>query len=164
VKPRLDIRRLATPGGDDLLALRAEGVLPDSALDPVATGVGLVIAEAPGARLLDLSVPGGAYDRATRVGWKTSAAGVWRYVNRSAAPAAGIVAVTIRDLSRRMPGLIQLTVRGRRGSYAVVPGNLPLTGLVVLDPPTAPTGQCVEATFTAPASTCTTDGRSVRCG
>jgi len=166
-KPRLVLKRLGTPPGDDTLSFKGQITVPaplTPALDPVEVGVGVVIADATGARVLDVLVPGGAYDPATKVGWKTSRDGArWKYLDKSASPPAGITGVTIRDLSMRQPGLIQISVRGRRGSYPVDTANLPLTGLLILDPPTAETGQCAEASFVGPMQSCTTDGRGIKC-
>ena len=106
----------------------------------------------------------GAFDPATRVGWKYfPRCRAWRYLNRSAAPPAGITAVTIKDLSRKSPGDVRFAVRGRRGAYPVDATRLPLAGLLVLDPPTAETGQCGQATFPGPAPSCTSDTWAVVC-
>jgi nitrous oxidase accessory protein NosD len=166
-KPRLVLKKLGTPPGDDSLSFRGQITVPvpfTPALDPAEVGVGVVIADATGARMVDVLVPGGAYDPAAKVGWKASRGGTrWKYLDKSASPPAGITGVTIRDLSTRQPGLVQISVRGRRGSYPVDPASLPLTGLLILDPPTAETGQCAEASFVGPMQSCTTDGRGVKC-
>ena len=166
-KSSIAVRRLDTPPGDDTLAFTGQVLLPhpfDPALDPVAVGAGVVVADATGTRVLDLVVPPGAYDPTTKVGWKASPSrGVWKFQDRGADPAAGVTGVAIKDLSRKTPGLVQVSVKGKRGAYAIDPSALPLTGLLILDPPTAATGQCGEATFARPAATCTSDGRSVRC-
>jgi hypothetical protein len=125
-------------------------------------GVGIVVADTAGTRVVDVRIPGGAYDGATKVGWKASPSrGVWKYVNRSATPPAGITGVAVKDLTRKVAGLVQVSVRGRRGVYPVDPTKLPLTGLLILDPPTAETGQCGETAFAGAA--CTSDGGAVRC-
>ena len=166
-KSSIAVRRLDTPPGDDTLTFKGQVLLPhpfDPALDPVAVGAGVVIEDAPGARVLDAVIPPGAYDPVTKVGWKASPnRGVWKFQDRSASPTAGITGVAIKDMSRKTPGLVQVSVKGKRGDYAIDPSALPLTGLLILDPPTAATGQCGEATFAGPAATCTSDGRAVRC-
>lgn len=166
-KGNLAIRRLGTPPGDDTFVFRGEVTLPHPftpAVDPVATGVQVVIADSSGARPLDVRVPGGAYDALTRAGWKVSPDGRrWRYVNRGANPPGGITSVAVTDLSRKAPGLVGFTVKGARGDYAVNTAALPLEGLMVLDPPTAETGQCGVASFLTPANACRADGKSVVC-
>jgi hypothetical protein len=166
-KPVLIVRRLDTPAGDDTLSFRGELLLPHPfvpALDPVALGVGIAIDDAGGARVLDVTVPGGGWDRLSKAGWQVGRSGtIWKYRNRSATPPGGIATVTIRDLSDEQPGLVRVKVRGGRGSYPADPARLPLTGLVVLDPPTAGTGQCGVATFVAAGRRCTTNGKAVAC-
>jgi parallel beta-helix repeat protein len=166
-RPALVVRNLDTPPGDDALSFRGRITVPhpfDPALDPVGVGVGIVIADATGARLVDVRVPGGAYDRATRIGWRAAHSGrSWKYTNRSTDAPAGITEVAIRDLSKREPGVLGVRVTGRRGSYPVEPANLPLRALFILDPPTAETGQCGQASFAGPAASCTGNGRRVVC-
>lgn len=160
--PAIRINRLDTPPGDDTLSFRGRMVVAypfAPTLDPSIYGVGVVLSDAIGTRLVDAVIPGGAYDPVTKTGWRIASGGKrWRYVNRGASPAAGITGVVIKDLSSQQPGLVDFKVTGRRGAYAVDPGNLPLSGLLVLDPPTAETGQCGAAT-----AACSSDGRTVRC-
>jgi parallel beta-helix repeat protein len=166
-RARLGLGKLHTPPGDDTLSFEGRLLLPhpfDPPLDPVAVGVGIVIEDVTGARLLDAQVPGGAYDPVRRVGWKTSRRGAsWEYADKSAAPVAGITRVVVQDLSKKEAGRVQVRVSGRRGAYAVDPANLPLTALLILDPPTAETGQCARASFDGAAQTCRSQRKSVVC-
>jgi parallel beta-helix repeat protein len=165
-KPRIAFSKLDGSPGDETLTFKGELVLSHPftpALDPVALGLAVVIEDAAGVRVLDVTLPGGTYDAATEVGWQARQGGTsWKYVNKSATPPGGITALTLTDKSKKQPGLVQVTVTGR-GTYSVDPSSLPLTGLFVLDPPTAATGQCGTATFTAPRQSCTTNGKSVKC-
>src|SRR4030095_709348 len=140
------VKKLDTPPGDDVLTFQGELVVSHPfapALDPVATGVAVVIEDAAGARALDVTLPGGAYDRVTKAGWKAARSGTsWRYVDKGATPPGGITALTIKDLSKKAPGLVKVRVIGKRGSYPVDTASLPLRGLLILDTPTAATGQC----------------------
>jgi parallel beta-helix repeat protein len=166
-KSRLIVRRLDTPPGDDTLLFKGEFVIPTPfapALDPAATGIAVVIEDASGARPLDVTLPGGGYDRATKAGWQTGRSGTsWKYLNRNATPPGGIIALTVKDLSTKEPGRLRVRAIGRRGGYPVDGASLPLTGLFVLDPPTAATGQCGVATFVAPPQSCAADGAVVKC-
>lgn len=166
-KASLALRKLHTPPGDDLLTFEGQLVAPypfDPPLDPLAAGVGVRVDDATGARVVDVWVPGGAFDPATKTGWKTSRQGrSWTYVDGSDAPPAGIAQVVIRDLSKKQPGLVQFRVVGRRGAYAVEGANLPLSGLLSLDPPTAETGQCAVTSFEGPEQTCRSDAKRVIC-
>jgi hypothetical protein len=164
-KASVVVRKLATPPGDDSLQFRGDVVLPHPfapALDPVATGVQIVLADASGARPLDVLVPPGAYSAATRSGWKVSPDGRrFRYLNRNANAPGAITSVSVQDVSQRTPGLVRFTVKGMRGAYAIDQTQLPLAALFVADPPTAETGQCGTAAF-SPAA-CRGDGGSVIC-
>jgi parallel beta-helix repeat protein len=166
LRPSLIVQHVDTPAGDDALSFTGRILVPyplTPALDPIAAGVGVVVADSSGTRALDVTVPGGAFDPSTGVGWKASRNGTrWKWTDRSATPPGGITAVSIRDLSRSQPGLLQLRVTGKRGSYPVDAANLPLTGMVSVDPPTAETGQCGRVSFPAPAG-CTPDGHTVKC-
>jgi hypothetical protein len=166
-KARLTIRNLDTPPGDDVLSVKGEIVLPhpfDPPLDPVALGVGVVIQDAAGVRALDVTVPGGPYDPVARAGWQVSRSGTrWKYVNKNAMPPAGVARLSIREMPKEPAGSLQVKVTGRRGAYPVDTAQLPLAALLVLDPPTAGTGQCGVATFVGPEQGCTADGKRVRC-
>ncbi|MDX2165762.1 MAG: right-handed parallel beta-helix repeat-containing protein [Deltaproteobacteria bacterium] len=156
------IARLDTPPGDDTLTFNGRLAIAhpfSPSFDPSLYGVGIVIADQAGTRVLDTTIAGGAYDPQTKVGWRVSSTGKrWKYVNKSSSPANGITAITIKDLSSRQPGLIDFRVQGKRGTYAVAPSAVTLTGTLVLDPPTAATGQCGAGT-----GVCVNDGRSLRC-
>jgi len=166
-KSTIRIRRLDTPPGDDALALRGEVTLPHPftpPLDPVANGVELIVVDANGARVLDVVLPGGAYERATKIGWKAAGNGrKWTYVNRGATPPSGITNVIIKDRSTRSPGLVQFAVKGRNGSYSVDEASLPLTALVALQPPAVESSQCALASFAEPEAACTVRRGKVVC-
>lgn len=163
---RLAIRGLVTPPGDDALLLRGRLALAhpfEPPLDPIETGVAVVVEDATGTRVVDVLVPGGAYDRERRVGWKARRGGGWKYVDRSEAPPGGIRMVVIRDLAKREPGAVQFRVVGRHGAYPVAAANLPLTALFSVDPPTAETGQCGDVRFTGAGGSCTHTPERVIC-
>jgi hypothetical protein len=74
-----------------------------------------VIEDASGARVVDFAVPGGAFDRAARKGWKADAKrGRWTYVDDSATPPGGITRVAIEDRSKKVPGLVEFAVNAAR--------------------------------------------------
>lgn len=144
------IAKIDTPPGDDSLNFNGRMAIThpfSPALDPTIYGVGIVVTDPLGNRIVDAAVPGGDYDPVTKVGWRTASSGKrWRYINKSSTPVSGITSVVVKDLSDRQPGLVDFRIKGRRGDYA--PGSSPasLTGAFVLDPPTAETGQCGVAT------------------
>ncbi len=163
----LSVQRLATPPGDDKLKLRGRVALAypfEPALDPVETGVGVAVTTAAGTRLVDTLVPGGAWDPTTRVGWRVRPDGTgWKYRNRSDSAPGDVRAVTLRDRSRREPGVLQFEVVATGGSYPLVAGDLPLDAMFTVDPPTAEAGQCADVRFVGAGGTCTLTGRRARC-
>jgi parallel beta-helix repeat protein len=165
--PRIVMRRLGTPLGDDTLAIKGRITVAHPfapPLDPVTTGVAVVVTNAGGTRIVDVVVPGGAYDPVARSGWKASAGrGLWTYTNRTAGETGGVKRVAVKDLSRKTPGLVQFSVKMKGGAYAIAPADLPLEALVALDPPTAETGQCGQATFVPPSAACTLGAGTLRC-
>ncbi len=137
---KLKVGRLTTPPGDDTFSLKAEATLPSSpAIDPVTTGLQVRIGGAIAAM-----IPGGAYDRTTRVGWTPNGAGTqWKYKNATC-PVAGIVAAKVRRIPAT--GLVRFSVSGKGGAYLLGPGNAPVS--LLLDP----AGECGNATVDCTAS------------
>jgi hypothetical protein len=133
---RVAIDKLATPGGDDKIAVKGQMTIPTSpALDLVTTGVRIVV-ESKAGPVLDAAIPGGAFDEVTRTGWKAPK-GAWKYQAPVGGP-GGIVKV-IAKTSTRFPGLLKFTVQGKNGAYPVGPADLPLRAAFVID---AASGQC----------------------
>jgi cysteine-rich repeat protein len=151
------IGRQTTPPGDDTVAWKGRLTLPvpfSPPLDPSTRGVRIVFAYDTSAAL-DVTIPGGALAGSPPVGWRNLAGVRWLYVDKSAAPAGGITKVQIKQRPS-LPGLLEFRVKGKRASIPPVPGNPPLAAILVLDPPTASTGQCGESvlacTFNGSAS------------
>jgi len=165
-KPYLAVKKLDTPPGDDTLSFKGRVTLAHPyapALDPVTFGAGILVTDQVGTRVVDVQLPGGLFTKATKVGWKPAGSGMsWTWTDGSGTPQNGITKVVLKDLSKKLPGTMQVTVTGKKGSYAFDTANLPLTGFIVLDPPTAETGQCGEASFDGPG-VCTSNGKSVVC-
>ena len=173
---RLVIGRLNTPPGDDKLLFQGEMVLPfpySPPLDPVANGVRVLINDVAGTPVMDATIPGGVFDPATSVGWAVDASGkAWRYKNTGATvpPIGGIKRILLRDVSNAVgntqPGRLKFVVMGRSGSYAMDASAMPVQGTLVLDPPTAVTGECGKALFPGPPEpSCSfnTMGSTLRC-
>jgi hypothetical protein len=145
-KTQMKIGRQTTPPGDDTLSWKGELVLPvpfSPPLDPSVRGVRLVFAHGA-TTAFDLTIPGGAVAGSPAVGWRNLNGVRWLYADKNPTPAGGISKITIQ--SRPTPaGLLKFRVKGKRASLPPVPGNPPLTAILVLDSPTAMTGQCGEA-------------------
>ena len=151
VRPRIVIKRLNTPAGDDTLLFSGGATLPGSPmLDPVAHGARVVIEDTAGA-VLDATLPAGAYANPPGSGWKMAGT-TWGYSDRSAAPPGGITKASIR-ISPSSPGVVTFSVKGRAGSYVTTSANLPLTGHVNFEPDVTD-GPCATASFPGPRPTC----------
>ena len=72
----------------------------------------------------------------------------------------------IGEVGNTVRGRLRFVVMGRSGSYQTDASRMPLRGMVVLDPPTAATGECGEAVFPGPpGGTCVFNsvGSMLRC-
>jgi hypothetical protein len=164
-KAQITLTKLDTPSADDKLTLKGEGVLPfpfTPPLDPIATGAEVMLDDDDGTSVLDVLIPGGAYDKTSKIGWRANRKGTaWTYRNASGLDGITKLRGTTKPTS---PGLVKVKVTGKNGSYAT-PSALPVTGAVVFDPESGATGQCVEATFPgpAPSPSCTFNGSTLKC-
>jgi len=71
-KAEITLGKLLPPGGADTLAFKAVfPAAPGAALDPPGAGLELVVTSAA-ATIADVTVPGGAYSKATKTGWKVN--------------------------------------------------------------------------------------------
>ncbi len=151
VRARWPLGKLQTPPGDDTLTLQASVTLPlpfTPPLDPLTNGVRLLLSGTKG-MLINATAPGGAFSKAAGTGWKVNKAGTkWTYSDTSKTPLGGLFKVVVQDKSASTPGLVTAQGKGKAGSYTVSQSDLPLTGAVVLGPPTP---QCASASFAGPA-------------
>jgi hypothetical protein len=143
---KLALGKIASPSGDDTLKWKGSLMLPPATdVDPTATGVRIVIDGELGT-VLDAVIPGGAYDKRTKTGWK-SKDGKVSYKNPGGI--LGIVKVAIQ-VSTKVPGLVRFSVAGKAGSYPVGAGDLPLSATLVLGQAGA---TCGTADFPGPRPT-----------
>src|SRR3989441_3374439 len=152
---RLALGKLGAPAGDDTLAFKGRMTVPVApAIDPVTTGVRVLVDG-----VLDATIPGGAFDPATRTGWKAKKNGAFTYHNGEGG-ILGIAKVALKP-SSQTPGLVQFAVAGKTGSYAVDPAHLPRHATLILD---AAAGQCGDAGFAGPppAPVCVYNAKRVK--
>ena len=157
---RLIIGRLSTPPGDDSLSVRGR-ILPfptTPEIDPVASGVRVVLLDAAARPIMDARVPGGVWNPVTRRGWslRQSATGLsatFVDAGRSAPPAGGIR--KLRIILRDGEGLTRVEIDGRQDNYALSPGQTPVRLVISLDPDDPASAQCGEFVFEGPATACT---------
>lgn len=67
-------------------------------------------------------------------------------------------------LSNKTPGLLKFSISGKNGSYGqIAPADLPVKATLVIDVPTAETGQCGETDYPNGACVIGAGGSSVKC-
>lgn len=146
--PRLALAKLSAPAGDDRLRLKATLSIPTTPpIDPLHNGLRLVLF-GPLGPVADAIVPPGSFDGETRAGWRTNGDGRWSYRNGgdSVPKPAGITKILLRQ-DRAFASLLRIVVSGRAGDFRAAVGQSALVVAVVIDVPTATTGQCGEAEF-----------------
>ena len=150
VNPVILLKRIHTPESDDTLKFTGTVTVPTSpTIDPIAKGVRFRFEDPDGNEVLDVTIPGGAYNAALRVGWKATTAG-WKYKNvgRIVPLVKGINTITLTK-DKVVPGRLKFQFTGKKGFYPVVPSEIPLKVSFVVDSPFAQTGQCGEALLTS---------------
>jgi len=113
--------------------------------------VRVVVVSDDGTQRVDAVLPGGAYDTATKTGWRVSGSGrTWKF--STATPVNGIGKVTLTDKDgAKTPRGVKVSVKGKKGTYPVVGGDSPIKAIVTLgDPTAAQQGLCGESAYTAP--------------
>ena len=159
--PILKIGKLQTPPGDDTLNFQGKLTIPvpfSPPLDPRTNGVQLFIQDTT-AQVLSVTIPGDAFSNPPNKGWKVNAAGTkWTYLDKTKILIGGINKVVIQDKSAATPGLVTFSIKGKTGSYAVAPADLPVTARIVLAPSG---GQCGDASFAS--CTFNKSGSSLTC-
>jgi len=142
---RLRVRKILWDPGRQRVRVAAVVNVPTTpTIDPVAKGIRIVIADAEGDKI-DLVLPPGAPDPITGSGWYGTGSGTaWKYRDRQGQE-NGIMKALVR---RRGPdsGELKLVVFGQNGTYPL-PLSPPVRASIVIDAPTATTGQCGEGTF-----------------
>lgn len=144
VRARLTLGELQKPG-ESTLSLKGDVQMSASdlsRLDPLVDGLRISVGGTAGAAV-ELAVPGGAYDKIGRSGWKVNRARTsWTYTDARRTPPSpwsGVTKVVVKR-STRVQGLVSIGVKGKKGSFPTV---LPLTAEVGLVP-----GACFDATPT----------------
>jgi len=99
---------------------------PDPAIDPLANGFQITLIdgeEVTNPILWKARVEGGAYDTATKSGWKANKAGTsWTYKGRERED--GVVKVVVKTLYRKDPGLVTVKVVARNAEISGVNGTV----------------------------------------
>ncbi|MEW6269255.1 MAG: hypothetical protein AB1689_08170, partial [Thermodesulfobacteriota bacterium] len=157
-KSRLVLSKINTDAtaGNDGLTISAFFTLPAghsfAEIEPDLQGVRVVLLAQDGTPRLDVAVPGGLYDKLTKVGWKRSGNGkAWRFTDRSASPTGGINQVVINDKNTtKTPRRVKVLVKGKKSTYPVTGPDAPVQAIVTLgDDAAAAAGLCGESAYVA---------------
>jgi hypothetical protein len=149
-KPKIKIANFLTAPGDDTFSFN--GVLDFATaplLDPVVRGARVILEDGAGVRF-DVSVPPGAYDPTTRTGWLPNGART-AFTFRSASSVGGVLDKLKLSRTTARPDVIKFTMSGKKGAQAASAVVPPLAATIVLDAPTAATGECGEVDFSGPS-------------
>lgn len=138
-------------------------------MNPLADGLRIVLITGTGRPVVDAVLPGGAYDAAKRIGWKSRLSTgsktiyTWTHSSTSVAAPGGITSVSITvDPS----GLSDVTVLGKAFDYVVEPGEEQVRFTMVARPATIPSSQCGDMTnriVGVPTCAFKDAGRTLRC-
>lgn len=154
-KPKLAIGKMLAPPNDDTLAFQGELALAASApLDPVANGMRLALADTNGT-IFDVTLPAGAYAKATKTGWKANK----KLTSFSfARPGAGAPNGIFKAKVSRKKDVITVKASGKNATYAVV---APIHLTVTLD-----SGEpCADTRFDVGDQACAlkSKGKALKC-
>ena len=148
--PSLKISKLTAAPGEQKLVFSGALVFQGSPpLDPIVNGVRIVVSDGGGGTLLDLAVPGGAYDLVSKSGWLTNPEGT-RFAFKSQKPIDGMLANVKLTKQAAHPSVVKFVINGKDVSVPRMSVQLPLSATVILDAPIATTGLCGQATFPGP--------------
>jgi hypothetical protein len=171
-KVKLTLTNLLAPANDDKVTFKGffTGLPATPTINPLTNGMRFLIADSTGAIPVDVTVPGGTYNAANKVGWKVNGSSTsWTYKN-AGDPVPLINGIQKMQLKKveAAAGKYKFAIKGKTGSYPINTANLPLVGTLVIDVPYAMTGQCGEATFSAvppakPSCLSTSGGKTVKC-
>ena len=151
---RLTLGKMLAPGGDDSLAFAGTFALAGSARDPEVGGLGFRLADGA-ATVVDVTLPPGLYDKATKTGWKVNKKRTtWTWVHPKAGAPAGVVKAVLATKKAESV----LTIKGANGTFAATP---PVSVTATFPQ----NGECTTTAFDAPAQACVvkSKGKKLAC-
>jgi uncharacterized delta-60 repeat protein len=133
---KIRVGRMDLVEGNDELTVRASGSLPappSPAIDPVAKGLRLVVRDGGRGTVVDAHVPPGAYDSATRTGWRRSANGLrWKFSAPQTPGRVHVRRASVRTVGGGS-GFLDVQVQSSRGEFTRGLRPLPYAATIVLD-------------------------------
>ena len=154
-RSKLIVGNLDTSPGDDTLKVKGRCVpfqeVPT--IDPLTNGVRLVMQDNLGNTPLDALIPGGAFDKTTRSGWKihTFPTGITAQYKNSGSVVPLVNGIRKVKFSLKSGlGITKFNASGKSGSYPVGLGADPVLVTLIANPTAQPSTQCCEMRFIGP--------------
>jgi hypothetical protein len=164
-KPQILLLKLDKAGGEHKAKISGSVQLPTPVtptLDPVVNGVRIAVHDTNGRAIIDVDIPAGNFDKATKAGWKKNAKGnVFKWMNKAGID--GIFKVLLKEGSPKNPGQVKFIVIGKDGDYSVEPGDLPLSMTLEIGSKYDLSNQCAEQLFDGQAGICGHNGKAAIC-
>ncbi len=163
-RPKLQAKGFLTAEADDSLRFSGNFALAgDAGVDPVADGLRVTVADTAGTQV-DVTLPAGAYAGSPGSGW-LGQAGKWAWHDDRPTPVGGIARASLKASYDGSSTTVGFKVTGKRGTYPLRAGRLPLVGTVMLSP-SLPGERCATASFPGsggPTCTSPTSAASIAC-
>lgn len=145
--PKMTLAKLTRGPFEQRMKLKGNFTLPapiDPALNPTANGLRFVIGTvgAPRDPIVDITVPGGAFDKITKEGWISSGTGL-AHKFKSKTGVGGITKILFR-VTDPINGRVQFILVAKDADFPIVPEHLPLAITLTIDDVS---GQCAEYDF-----------------
>lgn len=111
-------------------------------IDPATHGLRVIITDALGAVVADVTVPPGDFDSTTKKGWRYDVTRTLEYYRDRSGSAGGIIRALMK-VTDPIGGEVRVLVFGQNSAYPL-PVELPVKATVVFDAPVSTSGQCGE--------------------
>jgi hypothetical protein len=129
------------------------------------SGARVVLTNAAGATVVDVTLAAGAFGGTGTRGWRANRHKTkWTYQDKTGTPNNGLTEMVILDRSRKAPNQVKVMMIGKNGTYPIAPGDKPIKATVVLgDRAASSAGQCGETAFAPTDCSFNASGNKLRC-
>lgn len=169
IKPKIVVKKINTDldPNNDRLVIKGEFVSATTfaSIDPLTDGARVLLLDMAGNTIVDITLPTGAYGGKGTKGWKASGAPIkkWTFFDKTVSP-GDIVKVSFKDRSNKQPNRVKVIVKGKNGTFPVVPADDPIKAIVVMGgQASSDAGECGETAFLAAQCNFNTPLNKVTC-
>lgn len=155
IKPKMVVKKINTDPdpNNDRLVIKGEFISATTfaSINPLLNGARVLILDNAGNAIIDTTIPSGAYAGKGTKGWKASGTPTkkWTFLDKTVAP-ADIFKIVFKDRSTLTPNRVKFVVKGKNGTFPVVPADNPIKAIVVMGgQPSSDAGECGETNFSA---------------